>query len=193
MSRRGRVPAGLLVLVVILVVVGCNASAPVADQDPLPPTTPVTTPSPGAAQTEDPEEAAVRAAYEGYWRAILAANDPPDQFHPDLARYATGEAFESVFQAAQANRLTGRILRLPENSITEYRIDEVDIDGDSAQVWGCTIDDGLVIDAETGDVLDDDIVTFRVSATLTRENGTWKVSHSESEESWEGVAGCALE
>lgn len=190
---RGPVLVGPLWLGVLLAISSCT-DAPSADDSTPAVTATVTAPSPDATDNEDdPEEQAVRAAYEGYWRAILAANDPPDQFHPDLARYATGEAFKSVFDAAQANRLRGWVVRLPEDSVTEFRIDVIEVHSNSARVTGCTIDDGLVIDAETGEVLDASVETVRVTATLVREDGGWKVADTRVEESWEGVAGCALE
>jgi len=140
----------------------------------------------------DGGEREVLAAYQGYFDAILAANNPPDQFHPALGQYATGEAFKSVFEAAQANRLAGRALRLPENSKTEHRTKVVSIEDGKATVQDCSIDDGLVVKLDSGEVLNDTVKTRLVTSTLVQENGTWKVSTSRVEESWEGVAGCAV-
>ena len=141
----------------------------------------------------DKAEQAVLKAYQGYFDAILAANDPPDQFHPALRQYATGEAFQSVFEAAQGNRLAGRALRLPENSRTEHRAEVISIEGEQAAVRDCAIDDVLVVNIETGEVLNDEVATQLRTATLVREESSWKVSFTKLEERWEGIAGCALE
>ncbi len=139
----------------------------------------------------DEAEQAVFDAYRGYFDAILAANDPPDQSHPALRQFATGEAFQSVFEAAQGNRLAGRALRLPENSRTEHRAEVISIEGDQATVRDCAVDDGLVVSIETGEVLNDEVTTRLVTGTLVMDQGQWKVSNTSVEQSWEGVAGCA--
>lgn len=160
------------VAVLVVLVVGCSggnepAAAPGSE------TTPSAPPSasasgeptqedsePGPSETptsEQPsvEEAAVLDAYQGYWDAIRQANDPPDETHPALRRHATGEAYESVFNAAQTNRLAGRALRLPENSVSEHQAEVVSVDGDTATVRDCNINDGLVVDVVTGEVVND--------------------------------------
>lgn len=141
----------------------------------------------------DEAEQAVLEAYRGYFDAILAANDPPDQFHPALRQHATGEAFQSVFEAAQGNRLAGRALRLPESSRTEHRAEVVSIEGEQATVRDCAIDDVLVVNIGTGEVVNDEVATQLRTATLVREEGSWKVSFTKLEQRWEGIAGCALE
>lgn len=141
----------------------------------------------------DAAEQAVLEAYQGYFDAILAANDPPDQFHPALRQFATGEAFQSVFEAAQGNRLAGRALRLPESSMTEHRAEVISIEGEQAMVRDCAVDDGLVVDIKTGEVFNDEVATQLRTATLVQEEGSWKVSFTKLEQRWEGIAGCALE
>jgi len=139
-----------------------------------------------------PEEVAILEAYQGYWDATREANNPPNENHPALRRYATGEAYESVFNAAQTNRLAGRAVRLPENSISEHHAEVVSVDGDTATVRDCSINDGLVVDVETGEVVNDEVVTRLGTGTLVREDGRWKVATTAVEQTWEGVAGCAV-
>ncbi len=170
-------------------------SSPPAVPSPIKPTSEEAAPPERIEPTEsaDPVLEEVLTAYLGYWQAILEANDPPDEFHPALERYATGEAFESVFEAAQTNRLAGRALLLPEDSVSEHRAEVISIEGDTATVRDCAIDDGLVVDVETGEVVNDDVVTRLATGTLRRVDGQWKVATTRVEQSWEGVAGCALD
>jgi hypothetical protein len=70
-----------------------------------------------------------------------------------------------VFEAAQANRVSGEALRLPPNSISEHRAEVISIEGDQATVRDCAIDDGLVVKLDTGEVLDDDVLTTLATAT----------------------------
>lgn len=210
MRHRTQGTSWVLLAVLAVIAVSCTSSdepmvAPspeiTASTPSPPPSSDVTTPEPSAtgsseaAAGEEPsvEEAAVLDAYLGYWAAILEANDPPDEQHPALERYATGEAFESVFEAAQTNRLAGRALRLPEDSVAEHRAGVTSIEGDTAMVRDCAIDDGLVVDVETGDVVNDEVVTRLATGTLQRVDGRWKVATTSVEQSWQGVAGCALD
>lgn len=199
-----------LAAVFVVLAVGCSGDEPVAAPTSGSPTSAPTSASASASDertqessnlgsyetptTEQPsaEQAAVLDAYQGYWNAILEANDPPSEQHPALGRFATGEAFESVFEAAQTNRLAGRALRLPADSISEHRAEVTSIDGDTAAVRDCAIDDGLVVDVESGDVVNDEVVTRLATGTLQRVDGQWKVATTRVEESWQGVAGCAL-
>lgn len=190
----------VLVIVVLGACSGSGEGPTTSDTTATAPVTPTTadrtTTSTEATTTTAPAneaEQAVLDAYKGYFDAILAANDPPDQFHPALRQYATGEAFQSVFEAAQGNRLAGRALRLPESSRTEHRAEIVSIEGEQATVRDCAIDDVLVVNIGTGEVVNDEVATQLRTATLVREEGSWKVSFTKLEQRWEGIAGCALE
>lgn len=138
------------------------------------------------------EEQAVLDAYQSYWRAYYDANDPPDQGNPVLREFATGEAFDSVFMSTQANRLAGRALRLPDESISLHDARVLTLDGEQATVEDCSVDDGQVVELSTGTVLDDDIVSRHSTAELVVERGQWKVARTSVQQTWEGVAGCAL-
>jgi hypothetical protein len=197
---------GAVIVIAALAAFGCDGSS---DQPTASPSEPVsaagsttdsvdesspTPPAPTASPSEratDPVAEAVLDAYQGYWDAILAANDPPDENHPGLKRYATGAAYESVFNAAQTNRLAGRALRLPTNSVSGHRVEVVSIDGDTARVRDCTVNDGLVVDVDTGDVVNDEVVTRLATGRLRRVDGLRKVATTTVEQTWEGVAGCA--
>jgi hypothetical protein len=154
-------------------------------------TSPPTTPAPPPTTPVPTEEEQILAAYQGYWDTWLAANDPPDPDHPDLARYYTGVSLDRARQSIAANAAQGRVLRLPAGSQYEHRAVVRLIDGDQAVVEDCAIDDGHVIDAATGDVLDSSVVTNRAEVTLKRVGEEWLVSDVIVIERWDGVAGCA--
>ena len=142
--------------------------------------------------TVSSSEAAVLDAYLGYWRAYQRANDPPDQFHPDLRRYATGDVYNAVFSTTQANRLSRRALRPRGDAGSQHRAEVVSVTGDEAVVRDCSVDDLLVVDIDSGQVLDDRVVTRLGTATLRLEDGLWKVAATTVQETWPGVGGCAL-
>ncbi len=94
MGRRRRNVLGAAVVVLVLAMAGCGSGEVEGETTPTtaaPGTTTVPTPPP----TTLTDEEAVLAAYQGYWDTWLAANDPPNPDHPDLAEYATGPALRS--------------------------------------------------------------------------------------------------
>jgi hypothetical protein len=131
-----------------------------------------------APQAAHPQEQEVLAAYQGYWDAILAANDPPDPSHPALRQYATGAAYESVF-SVQTSRCPCQALRRPAGLICENRAQVISIQGDVATVRNCAI----------GKALNDKTEIQLATVTLVREGGIWKVCHIKLEQTWHGVAG----
>ena len=87
---------GATVVALVLAAAGCGGGG--VDEADATATTvePSTTTEPTSPPTALTDEQAVLAAYQGYWDTWLAANDPPDPDHPDLARYATGAALAKV-------------------------------------------------------------------------------------------------
>lgn len=134
------------------------------------------------------------AAWRGYGAALDEVNaDAPDPDHPLLAQHATGAALERVRAFAQRNRDEGIVTALPEGSISREWPELVSVAGQTAQVRSCEIDDRLIIETGTGEVLDDKVVTLLTEATLVVEDGRWKVSEATFIDESEGVSGCALE
>ena len=141
-----------------------------------------------------PEEE-VLVAYLNYWKAVDAAFDPseaePDL--PALRQYATGEALAGITASARTSLEQNRARRIPENGRYVHRAEVLAVDGETATVRDCTIDDTVIIDTITGAVLDDAVSTRLYISTMVREAGQWKLAQQNREMGWEGEAGCALE
>lgn len=197
-ALRLRVLVGLVLVALTLSACQDNGEVVTAPTTPEALTPPETSASaePSTIAPSTPQEALaepVLAAYRGYWDAWLAANDPPDESLPALRQYATGEAYRTVFDAVQANRLGGRAIRLPEGSVSRRDVEVVSMSADRATVRDCSVDDAVVVGVDTGEVLDDDVVTRLSTGELVLEDGSWRVSTTRIEQTWEGVAGCAVE
>jgi hypothetical protein len=134
-------------------------------------------------------EQEILAAWSTFRDALDEVNsEKPDPNDPRLARYATGEMLEDVRAAAEQNRAQGIVTRLPENSISQVWPEVISVEGDTAQLRSCEVDDGLVVKAETGDTVNPPgAVTLLVEATLIRDDQGWKVSESVLVEEWEGL------
>ncbi len=153
-----------------------------------PPATTTTTAAP------TPEEE-ILAAHAGYWAAVDEAFSLP-QVQPDLpalSRYATGEALERVRQSADETLQANEAYRVPEGGLYEHRAQVVSAEGTTATVRDCNIDDTVVVDTDSGDVVDDAVSTRLYISMLMQEGGQWKVALVNRESTWDGVAGCALE
>lgn len=132
-------------------------------------------------------------SYVGYWDARFVANSGvPNPQHPALAQYATGRQLEAVIAETRENLDTGRALQASPNPVNFRRVTVVSVDGDSAVVQECFVDDGQVIERATGRVLNDTVATHSVQADLLRIDGQWRVSVATLVQRWDGVAGCAL-
>lgn len=141
-----------------------------------------------------PEEE-VLAAYQAYWAAVDEAFGPP-QARPDLPglrQYATGEALQGTIRNAEKALREDYVFQAPENGQYTRRAQVVAMDGQTATVRDCTIDDTVQSRASTGEVMDDAVSTRLFISMLVREEGQWKVATVNREDAWDGVAGCALE
>jgi hypothetical protein len=196
-SSRRRALAGALVVAAVGLA-GCGggggaadsatattSTAPTADV-PITESTTTTTAAPS-------EEEAILAAYQGYWDTWLAANDPPNPDHPDLAKYATGAALENVRASIAENLGAGQLVRLPSASVTEHRPRIQLRSGVEALLEDCSIDDGLLIRQGDGAVLDGSIATWQYSASVVNLGGEWKVDTISVVEQVDGIAGCATQ
>jgi hypothetical protein len=97
-----------------------------------------------------------------------------------------------VVAETQANLDEGRAFRAPPEPRNFRRVTVVSVEGDRAEVQECFVDDGQVIERDTGRVLNEAVSTQSVLGSLRRVDGQWRVSGSELVQRWEGVAGCAL-
>ncbi|MCB0978785.1 MAG: hypothetical protein KDB02_15130, partial [Acidimicrobiales bacterium] len=65
------------------------------------------------------------------------------------------------------------------------------VEGDTAVVQECFVDDDLIVRRDTGEVVNDAIATHNVRGEMNRVDGAWRVSEARLIQRWEGVAGCA--
>lgn len=151
------------------------------------------TSTPSSSQSPDAAHQEIIDSYIAYWDARIAANTGvPNPQDPALARYATGRQLEGVIAETQKNLDEGKAFQPSPHPANFRRVTVVSINGDSAQVQECFVDDGQVIERATGRVLNDAVSTQSVLGNLQRIDGQWRVSGSDLVQRWEGVGGCAL-
>lgn len=163
------------------------------DTTTMPPTTTAGSSPTASTTASEPGQQPIVDAYIGYWDARFAANTgTPDPADPALRRYATGAQLEAVVAETQENLDAGRAFQARPNPANYRRVTVVSVNGDSAVVQECFVDDGLVIDRATGGVLNDTIATHSVRGGLRKVDGEWRVASTSLLQRWEGVSGCAL-
>jgi hypothetical protein len=153
---------------------GPPAAAPAATATPTTaPTTTIATTTTAAPTTtaEDPEVAAVRQAHLDYLAMFELVGDPPDPDHPELARTATGDAYDRLRanlaqDLLQGNRLVGG---------WESAIQSIEIDGDQATVVDCLLDTGVVYGADGTVLVPADDFRALGTSRLERHGDGWKV------------------
>jgi hypothetical protein len=125
------------------------------------------------------DEREVLDSYVAFWNeGYLVAADPMDPTHPALAEHATGEQLETLQRAFLALQTSGEVIR----GTLDLAPRLVSVDGQSATVRDCYLDNTGVYDAATGERRDTPTgVRHLITATLTRDGDTWKVSDLEQE------------
>lgn len=124
--------------------------------------------------TVDATEAAVLDGYRAFWAAYLKAGDPMDPKHPDLVATATGAQLDQVRRAFLARLAGGEVIR---GSIEPHPKLAGPVQGSTAVVADCYVDDSHLFDAATGGQKDDPAVeTHQVRAEMTLVESTWRVA-----------------
>ena len=131
--------------------------------------------------------------YVAYWDARTAANTGvPNPADPALAEFATGEQLQAVVAETQTNLDEGLAFRPAEQPADFQQVRVVSIDGDTAVVQDCRVDDEVVYRRDTGEVVNDAVATHNVRGELARVEGRWRLARAELVQRWEGVSGCAV-
>lgn len=130
-------------------------------------------------------------SYLAYLDAFERASEIPDPFWPALKETSTGGEYKEAFDQLQAWKVSGRVAVYP-GPASRYRAPEaVTVNGTTATLRHCLVDDGQVKVKSTGEVVDDHVETLLFQVTLVLEEDRWRVSDTTVEQRWEGVAGCA--
>lgn len=132
--------------------------------------TPSPTPSSTLKETIGPEEQAI-AAYEGLWDTIVEASREPSADHPDLDRYAAGEAAEVARLGLRGVVDGGQ----PFQGDVVHDIEVLSADSDTEpkriELRDCM--DGA--DWKVAEEIESADTNIRVDATVERDALTWQV------------------
>jgi hypothetical protein len=139
------------------------------------------------------ERVAVEAAYRSAIAAFEAALTNPSADSGRLAAWWADPALSAARSQVNTWAGFGQALRYPEGSRRSLDVLSVSVAGDSATVTACFVDDGQVIDASTGRVLNDKVATVVESAVLHQAHGGWVLTERAQLDRSEGEQACAGE
>jgi hypothetical protein len=137
---------------------------------------------------------AAKEAFLDYYDAFFAAaTEPVNPQLPELQRLMTGDQRRIVTRNLEDMRALGHATRLRPNSHRGHdpRVVRLRADG-SVEVTSCEVDDSIVYEVDTGAVINDEVVTNVISATLVNEGGQWKITFSERTKTSPGIVECVI-
>jgi hypothetical protein len=176
---------------VVLVTGACGDDD--SDEESTDTTTAATTSAPTTTLDEATQkEEAAKEAFLGYYEAFfMAAAEPVNPQLPELQQLMTGDQRRIVTRNLEDMRAKGYATRLPPNSKRGHdpRVVELQADG-TVKVISCEIDDSIVYQVDTGAIINDDVVTNVIYATLVEEGRHWKIAFSERTKTSPGIAAC---
>lgn len=193
--RHGLVLIALAGILLAVVFTGCTnsddkASSPITTHRSEVSSTTSTTTDTTDTTTEMTDEQAIIAAVDGYWRSYLVAGNPPDPSHPIIDEYTTGDAKVRMVDRLSELQIANQALRAPSPSILTSTVAVLSIEGETANVADCVVDDTQLVQLPSGQVLDDEVGTVMFSLTLQRVDGSWKVAIKSVAKKWEGQTQC---
>lgn len=175
-----------VIALVGVLLVGCGDD----DDSPSGSTRAPTSSTTAAPSTTTPTlESEVEAAYLAYWEMgerLLEAPDPDD---PEIERRAIDPARGQMADSLTTLRARDRAVRHgPRHA---HDVLSVTVQGTTAIVRDCAIDDASIVDLRSGRTVDERLVTALYEATLVKQDSSWRVSEIDQPDGWEGIGGCA--
>ena len=146
----------------------------------------VTAPTPPAQQV-------VATRVRAFFAARDAANAAPvaNPDAPQLADAASGTALQDLRDETTRRRDAGQAIRNGQQNLAAIRVGFVTVNGATATAAACSIDDGVIFEVTTGQVVNDAVMTHNYRIDLELTGDVWRVSQIVRIQQWNGRAGCA--
>jgi hypothetical protein len=180
--------AGLGAAAVVLLATAGACSGGGGGRDAVGTTTTTTTSSTSTTTTTLSQEDQVKQAYLAYWQMVDRLIAVPNPRDSELPERATDPLLASLRDDLTTRAAEERSTRAPVNSKYQHKIRSASLDGDTATVSDCYVDDRVQYNGE-GVVLNDRVSTVHATATLTRSN-VWRVSDVQTERVGDASVGC---
>lgn len=166
-TGRRRVVAGVLLALALAACSGDGESAG---------TTTTERPTASSSTTETTvldDVAAAQVALDSYWAMVKRVGSQPNPDDPELGERAVDPILSSIRDLFATQQAQGQ---RSEYDGVPYRIELtiVGVEGDTATFEGCAVNGARLI-GRGGEVVNDDVNTYRQRGTLIRVAGIWKM------------------
>lgn len=177
-----------------LLVLFCTALALAAascsdDDDPTRPQPTTTAPDTTQPQPEtETDEQALQALAED-WFEIAPSLLQPEGDLALAAEYLVDPYLGEVEAQAEEYRSQGVEVQVSDRSGQE--IESLQIEGDTAVIVECVVDGDLLVDSDSGEVLNDSVAAIRTSTKAVATDQGWRLSERTTTDEFEGQDTCA--
>ena len=121
--------------------------------------------------TEDPEIAAVRGTYTAFLAMFEVVGNPPNPDHPEIARLATGDAYERLRASLAQSAAEGH----HSDGGWDSAIQRIEVHGAEARIEDCSLDLGRLLTSDGQELVPADSQRFLRTARLAKDAEGWKV------------------
>lgn len=156
-------------------------------------TEPGTTTEPEATTTtaEPTVEQQVEAAYLAIMAKYFDRLTQPDPNEPSIEVNHTGLSREQVREELKRYRESGQAARLVDGVAPVPSVESVEVEAGLATLSVCIIDNVQLVNLDSGETVDSDVVSKQFTATLVRQpGGAWALESQERSGRWDDGEGC---
>ncbi|MGZ4703453.1 MAG: hypothetical protein ACXWCM_01180 [Acidimicrobiales bacterium] len=177
-------------MTVLLTTVSCGSSDPITDPPSTDPTIVDTTEGLGPDSERQRIFDESSAAYVEFWNIWLEANNPPDPGNSRLSDRYTGRQLAGAKAGIQEHLDRGLIVRDAPDTLADHQLEFLDVEADRVIFSDCTVDDGQLVEASTGAIVDGSVLTILRRVSMVKEGGAWKVESADKTKTWVGATTC---
>lgn len=170
---------------VALLVAGCTGDDPADDAQPTTTQTPTT--SEATTTTALSDEAQLRQLVSDWSQAAPRIFGEGGDVS-EAGAYLAGQYLQQIGDQFDDYKSRGVLVRGSDRSQAE--IESIEVSDDAASLVECITDADVLVDGATGELLDDDVSTYRTHTSAVRTERGWRLSVREVQATFEGEASC---
>ena len=149
-----------------------------------------TTSSTTSTVAEDEEADAALAVWQEYVIASEEWLDPPNPAHPRIPEFIASDALEDFRAGIARDRAKDIATRRGPSGAIQHHSEVASSSPSEVVIRDCFVDDSVGYDMNTGEVVDDAVVTLTIDVTLVPEGAAWKIRDIAEVVRRDGVASC---
>jgi len=135
------------------------------------------------------QEDQVEAAYLAFWDMFVRLAQAPDPSDPEIPERSSGEIRQMLVDGLTMLQSLNRHSEF--GPAYRHEVISVALQNDgTALVRDCAVDDSRLVESDTGQVVEEGVVTELSEVTLIHGGLGWQADHSARLDAWEGAVEC---